>query len=133
MSRYVYPARECPSYQRCGAPLCPLDPDMHKRVALPGEEECRAKRSTREAIAARYPGVLRNGGLKASEIARDRRRALARARWEAMSEEERKARKAKLTPFPRRGHRLETPPDLPPSWSGTTRAQKLDDGGIGER
>jgi hypothetical protein len=110
MSRYVYPARECPSYQRCGAPLCPLDPDMHKRVALPGEDECRARRSIREAIAARYPGVLRNGGLKASEIARDRRRALARARWEAMSEEERKAR---LRPPFARGGRSQNPSDLP--------------------
>jgi len=91
-----YPARECPSFQTCGAPICPLDPLMEKRWAAPGEEECRALRSTREAIAARYPGVLPTGGLKLSEIARDKRRAKAKARWDALTPEQQAEQRAKL-------------------------------------
>lgn len=83
--------RECPSYSRCNAPLCPLDEDMRKRWALEGEEECRATRRVRLEIAARYPN-LPTGGLTDKEIARDKRRALAKARWEALSEEERAKR-----------------------------------------
>lgn len=127
MGRYVYPARECPSFQRCAAPLCPLDPDMEKRVGLEGEEECRATRRTREAIAARYPGVLKTGGLKASEVARDRRRAQMRERWEAMSEEER-ARFVEQG----RAHRRKTPPDLPHVGSVSRGVQKLEREGTRE-
>ena len=30
----------CPKYNKCNAPLCPLDPDMFKRTMLRGEAVC---------------------------------------------------------------------------------------------
>jgi hypothetical protein len=84
----IYPARECPQFQKCNAPLCPLDPDVSHRHALPGEPRCRATRRTREAIAARYPGELPTGGLKPKEVNADKRRA----KWAALPPEVREAR-----------------------------------------
>lgn len=34
---------ECPSSERCSAPLCPLDKGIASRVYLEGEPVCRAK------------------------------------------------------------------------------------------
>lgn len=68
---------------------------MLKRLMLPADREhkCRAMRSTREAIAARFPDAeLPTGGLTLAEVARDQRRAAARVRWEAMPAEERARR-----------------------------------------
>jgi hypothetical protein len=31
---------DCPRYQRCGAPVCPLDPDWRHRKHLDGESVC---------------------------------------------------------------------------------------------
>ena len=31
---------KCPKYQRCSAPLCPLDPDMNKRFYIKGDPIC---------------------------------------------------------------------------------------------
>ncbi len=31
---------KCPKYQRCSAPLCPLDPDMDKRFYIKGDPIC---------------------------------------------------------------------------------------------
>lgn len=30
----------CPKYQVCNAPICPLDPDWHKRKHLPADKAC---------------------------------------------------------------------------------------------
>ena len=92
------PSYECPSYRTCSANQCPLDPDMLKRFSLPGEADCRTRRSIRTMIAARFPD-LPTGGLNKAEMARDVRRALAKKRWEAMTPEERARRLAKLTPY----------------------------------
>lgn len=64
----------------------------------PGEAECGARRATRLAIAARLPG-LPTGGLTLAEMARDARRVRAKAKWAAMSPEDRAGRLAKLVPF----------------------------------
>jgi hypothetical protein len=37
-----YPARECPSFNVCSAPLCPLDPGIKMRIKLPTEDRCKA-------------------------------------------------------------------------------------------
>ena len=78
------PFEECPSFQRCSAPLCPLDPQVELRVYRPGEPTCRAERPTREAIAARYPGVLPWRGL----LPKERKRDAGKARWAALPEDD---------------------------------------------
>jgi len=32
--------KDCPKFDRCSAPICPLDPDVFRRVYLPGEAIC---------------------------------------------------------------------------------------------
>jgi hypothetical protein len=58
---------ECPRYATCSANECPLDMQMFTRFSLPGEDDCRAHRSTRVAIAASYSD-LPTGGLTRAEI-----------------------------------------------------------------
>ena len=88
--------RRCPHYETCSAVECPLDPLQGKRGPVE-EEKCHARRATRLAIVAQakaegidYP--LLYGGLTYAETVRDKRSARARARWESMSEEERRRR-----------------------------------------
>lgn len=69
------PYQECPRYDSCSCNVCPLDPEAAARIALPGEEACRAQRTTREAIAARYPALIPMRGLLPREIRRDARKA----------------------------------------------------------
>lgn len=84
------PYEECPQFDSCSCNACPLDPaGLH---ALPGEEPCRATRRTRVAIAERY-GMA---GLTQREIVRDQRRAKAKARFEAMTPEQRLELEARL-------------------------------------
>lgn len=78
------PFEECPRFNRCSCNVCPLDPDVELRFALPGEMECRAERPTREAIAARYPGQLPWRGLLPEERKRDERKAV----WAALPEDD---------------------------------------------
>jgi hypothetical protein len=33
-------SHQCPKYSHCNAPLCPLDPEWHKRTYLKGEAVC---------------------------------------------------------------------------------------------
>jgi len=86
------PMYQCPRYDHCGAPVCALDMQMLDRGGShPGEAECSARRATRLAIAARYLD-LPTGGLTLAEVAKDARRARAKARWAAMTPEERENR-----------------------------------------
>lgn len=99
------PYRECPSFDVCSCNVCPLDPAMRSMRALPGEDTCKAKRSTRERIAAKYPTALPWGGLLPREIARDRRKAV----WAALPEDHpRKQRLAAATAL--RTHKVPVPP-----------------------
>ena len=68
---------------------------MLKRPMLPADREhkCRARRSDPGGCRGRFPDAgLPTGGLTLAEVARDKRRALARTRWEALSPEERARR-----------------------------------------
>ncbi len=92
----IEPFRQCPKFESCSVNVCPLDPAMLQRQALADEDRCRSLRSTRLAIAAEHPN-LPTAGLTLAEIARDKRSAAAKARWEALPQAEKDARKARLT------------------------------------
>ena len=64
-----------PAVYTCSAPLCPLDPGIELRCAVDGEDECKATRATREAIARKYPEMVPANGLKPRELRADKRRA----------------------------------------------------------
>jgi hypothetical protein len=88
------PIMECPRWDICSAPTCPLDRLWAARdiIADPDDEVCKARRSTREEIAARHP-ALKNGGLTQAEIANDRRSVLYKARLAAETPEQAEARR----------------------------------------
>ena len=128
------PFKECPSFYSCSCNVCPLDFDMAKRFALPEEEECRAHRPTRVAIAARYPD-LPTGGLTYAEVARDARRSKARERWAAMSPEERAKRlPGRFEKGPRgviEGEFSRAPADENPKPDGSTGGDRNEQKGSG--
>ncbi len=37
--------KDCNNYSTCAAPLCPLDPDIHKRTWIMGEDICKAHKA----------------------------------------------------------------------------------------
>jgi len=93
---------ECPRFQRCSCNDCPLDYQMGKRGPVLGSDpKCKATRSTRVAIAARYP-ELPTGGLKRAEIVSDKRSAAAKARWDALPPEEQARRRERASLLTRR-------------------------------
>ena len=97
------PIMECPRFDICSAPICPLDRLWATRwPADPDDETCKAKRSTREEIASRYP-ALKNGGLTQVEITNDQRSALYKARLAAMTPEDMEQRLALLAEGRARG------------------------------
>ncbi len=62
------PMYECPSFNVCAAPKCPLDQDIDLRSnRLPGEEKCRSHKPTRVRIGSKYPNLLPYGGLTKRE------------------------------------------------------------------
>jgi hypothetical protein len=85
----------CPRFSSCACNECPLDPlaAMHggTRHVLENEEPCRARRATREAIAAKH-GLPAGYALLPDEREHDARQA----RWEALPAEEQERRKAGL-------------------------------------
>lgn len=84
----------CPKFNECACNVCPLDPDMLAMGALRGEEQCRTRRATREALAAQYgPELLPTGGRTHAEVRKDRRRAA----WLALPSEVRELRLARLS------------------------------------
>jgi hypothetical protein len=54
------PFRECPSFERCSANICPLDPARNSRTHCPDDPEpkCRARPSVVRDIASGYPEEL---------------------------------------------------------------------------
>lgn len=96
------PFEDCPRFEKCSVNKCPLSTryafltevgpdidDLGRPIEGTGDPErrCMLRRRKREEISAKYPGLLPNGGLTDEEIARDRRRARERAKWEALSPE----------------------------------------------
>jgi len=54
---------QCPSFNTCNAPKCPLDPLINKRVYLTGDETCKARQITRfnigENSKLKYKGLFK--------------------------------------------------------------------------
>ena len=70
------PNRDCPQFDTCAVNNCPLHsvyPELSVSE-LDAETECRAWPSTRQRIAAAYPGVLAYEGLTEHEHRREVRR-----------------------------------------------------------
>ena len=63
------PYEDCPKFEICSAPKCPLDPFYGQRVQrLSNEEKCTARKSTRLKIASTYSDTkLPYGGLTGRE------------------------------------------------------------------
>ena len=78
----IYPYRECPSFERCNANVCPLDPLSHEKETFKGEDRCRGEKPTRMRIGSKYPDLLRFVGLT-------RREFQARERWNALDHDKR--------------------------------------------
>jgi hypothetical protein len=86
----VLPFKECPSFDTCSAPKCPLDPDIELRTdRLSGEEKCKAHKPTRMKIGAKYPDLLPYGGLTGREFK-------GKMAWEGKSEDEKRAVKERF-------------------------------------
>ena len=61
------PYEECPSFNVCSAPKCPLDPDISLRNKLSGEDKCTAQKPTRIRIGLKHPQLLQFKGLTKRE------------------------------------------------------------------
>ena len=83
------PYHECPSFERCNANVCPLDPLQQEKETLEGEATCRSEEPTRLKIGAKYPLILNERGLI-------HKRFQAQERWNALSNEERGLRLQRL-------------------------------------
>ena len=55
--------RQCPRFDRCTVPICPLDPDQDLRTHLPGEPRCALAKSIRHRIG-KEPGLPCQGLTK---------------------------------------------------------------------
>ncbi len=80
------PYHECPSFENCSAPKCPLDPNINERtIRYPEEAKCKAHKPTRYEIGKKYPNMLPFQGLTKRE-------------WDGihMSEADRAKHRAKL-------------------------------------
>lgn len=87
--------RECPRFERCSVPVCPLDLLRDKRDALRDDSKCHLPKSRRHRIGKGTD--LEHQGLTKREWA-------AVKRWEALSEDQKQRRKANL----RAGSRIYT-------------------------
>ena len=91
----IKPYRECPSFGKCSANICPLDPEQHLRTYVKGEDVCHAEKPTRIRIGAKYPDLLRLVGLTKREFqARERENALTPQQKELRLQALVKARKS---------------------------------------
>jgi hypothetical protein len=61
------PYHECPSFNSCSSPLCPLDPNVALRVRYSDEAKCKAEKPTRFKIGSKYPNLLPYQGLTKQE------------------------------------------------------------------
>ena|SRR3990167_1555282 len=90
----INPYEECPSFERCSCNVCPLDPFISDKFALPGDGKCIAHKPTRLRIGLKYKELLPMGGLKIREF-RNKQRwdALPPAKRELIAATLEKARK----------------------------------------
>ena len=55
------PCKHCPKWEKCNAPLCPLDPDWQKTRHLKGESVCHWLRMyAKQPVEGRFQGILRD-------------------------------------------------------------------------
>ncbi len=76
------PYHECPSFDRCSANKCPLDPDIDLRDSAPGDRKCKGEKPTRIKIGSKYPELLPYKGLTKREYQ-------GLQRWNSLSTAER--------------------------------------------
>lgn len=63
------PYEDCPRFDSCSVPKCPLDPFYHQRHRETGDKSCNIEKQVRLRIAAKYPDIkLPYGGLTPSEF-----------------------------------------------------------------
>jgi len=62
------PYEECPKFNTCSAPKCPLDPDIDERNKYGEEDKYKVRKATRWAIGKKYPELLKYQGLKGNEF-----------------------------------------------------------------
>ena len=55
--------RQCPRFDRCTVPICPLDPDQDLRTRVPGESRCTLAKSIRHRIG-KATGLPKEGLTK---------------------------------------------------------------------
>ena len=79
----AHPYYECPSFISCSCNKCPLDPNADDKIALPGEEKCKAHKPTRRRIGEKYQSVLPRKGLTLREYS-------GKMNWDRKSHEEKK-------------------------------------------
>ena len=82
--------RQCSKFERCDAPICPLDPNQDQRTSLTGEKRCTLAKSIRLRIG-KLAGLPRNGLT--------RKERAARLRWDGLKESEKLSRMSHLKPF----------------------------------
>jgi len=82
--------RQCPRFERCDVPTCPLDLNQDLRTRLAGETWCTLAKSIRLRIG-KMAGLPRKG-LTRKEHA-------ARLRWDGLEESEKLRRTSHLRPF----------------------------------
>ncbi len=63
----MQPYEECPRFDKCIVPLCPLDPEISMRVALKNEEKCTMEKRVRYRIGSKYSNLLKYQGLTKQE------------------------------------------------------------------
>ena len=95
--------RQCPRFERCCVPICPLDADQDARTRLKGEPTCSMSKAVRRRIAAGTS--LEREGLTKLEWA-------AEQKWRGLSESEKKRRLAFLEPFGQFSHGSEAHPRI---------------------
>lgn len=83
-------ASDCPRFESCSAPICPLDEFQDYRDQLRGEQKCRLSKSRRHRIGKRA-GLKREGLTK--------REWAAHNRWNRLSEDEKRMRTVHLKQF----------------------------------
>jgi len=96
--------KRCPQFQVCSCNDCPLDPLYEQRGPRDEENQCQARKSTRLGIVAKAAAAgvevkLPYGGLTRAEYANQQRSIKAKARWEALSPEEKQKRLSNLQPY----------------------------------
>lgn len=82
--------RQCPRFEHCDVPFCPLDLNQDLRTSLAGDIRCTLAKSIRLRIG-KMAGLPRNGLT--------RREHASRLRWDGLEESEKLRRMSHLRPF----------------------------------